>query len=1014
MSKQTSKPSFQLSLFDDPVDEVPQEPVAEAKPGAKELVSKKPVAEKETAQQPAPKKRAVKKRAKKTVASTGAVKVEAAPEKAVAVATADTKPLQERPSKNQAAPSTIDATDSEPSVSFELQHANADLDSLRIDTPHVQPWAQPIEGDALATRLVRASAGTGKTYQLTARLLKILLQGAAPETVLATTFTRKAAGEILNRLLTDLANAADEDNDAALDALRNQVGIPTLSRKVCLQLLETILRNVHRLRICTLDSLFAQLARSFPFELGLPAAWRLTDEIEEVWLRERAIESVVSALDPAEMMTMLSMLGKGEAKRSIAVELINVINATYSMQRQCGPDVWNKLRAPKGPDSKDLTRAAGVLMQADVRQASVLKKLHDVGQLLETRSIKDLVKDTLVANVSKARRTKTEVTFGRSKLPESLDPALDVLYGAVRTEALSLLQYQNEATGNVLAAYDHQVTQLKQGLRSLGFDDVAVRLANQFRSIDPQSLAGRMDGAIDHLLLDEFQDTSPVQWQVLRPLAIHAAATPEVKRGPEWQVERSFYCVGDTKQAIYGWRGGVAEIFDAVAEQIDDVSEESLNTSYRSSPVILDAVERTFRNLQQHPLALEADSKDLAMKSTYVAEALTNFSGRFPPHKAAKETLPGFVQFQTSRKIVTKDSRSKEPQKRACREDAAKLIAELHRAAPHKTIGVLTRTNSTVASMIFMLDVAGVEVSQEGGNPLIDSAAVDLVLSALMMIEHPGDKRWRFHVQSSPLGDAMATDALANDIDMVDMLRAKVEDIGLSEAIEYLASLLAPHCDTRDTTRLRQLTQLAMNYQRNAAPRLRDFVRMVREKRVERPQSAPIRVMTVHQSKGLEFDIVVLPELDAPLTKQSGSCVADVRSLGDPPHAMTRSVTSKSWHFLPESWQRAFGAKAASELTESLCLLYVAMTRSRQALHMIIPPASKADFATKTSAALIFHALGCEEDPSKGDQILFQSGDENWHKTDAPESELANRATEDTPQAEPKIISFRPPASQPS
>ena len=143
----------------------------------------------------------------------------------------------------------------------------------------------PIDG-YLPPTLVRASAGTGKTYQLTARLLRLLVQRAAPETILATTFTRKAAGEILHRVLLTLARAADDDDTIFLERLRDQVGIETLPRSLCIQLTEILLSNIHRLRICTLDSLFTQLARSFPFELGLPPTWRLTDEIEESWLRE--------------------------------------------------------------------------------------------------------------------------------------------------------------------------------------------------------------------------------------------------------------------------------------------------------------------------------------------------------------------------------------------------------------------------------------------------------------------------------------------------------------------------------------------------------------------------------------------------------------------------------------------------------------------------------------------------------------------------------------------------------
>ena len=143
-----------------------------------------------------------------------------------------------------------------------------------------------------------------------------------------------------------------------------------------------------------------------------------------------------------------------------------------------------------------------------------------------------------------------------------------------------------------------------------------------------------------------------------------------------------------------------------------------------------------------------------------------------------------------------------------------------------------------------------------------------------------------------------------------------------------------------------------MTYEPNASPRLRDFVRLVREKRVERPQAAPVRVMTVHQAKGLEFDAVVLPELDGQLTRSGGQCVGLVEQLGTPPAAMTRFLNNKSWHFLPEPWQRAFGDQAAGAMTEALCLMYVAMTRAKQALHIIMQPSRKTDFANRNSGSL--------------------------------------------------------------
>ncbi len=826
---------------------------------------------------------------------------------------------------------------------------------------------------ALRPTVVRASAGTGKTFQLTARLLRILLQGSEPDSILATTFTRKAAGEILDRLLLALASAADPSNPAALEAIRHQVGIPELKREVCVSLLRRLVDQVHRLRIGTLDSLFSQLARSLPFELRLPPAWRLTDEIEESWLTERAVDALIRGLRPTEMTSLLAMLGKGEVRRSVARDLIAMVQSTYAQQRQCTADVWDRLPVPQQPAAPDLTRAAGHFRQAELPQKSLVKKLNDIADLLEQRQLESLPTDTLVANVAKARRGGAEVKYGRSKFPASLNDDFDLLYEVARHEALSLLRAQNLATGTLLQAYHEHVTRLKESLRTLGFDDIAARLAEHVSSLDPSLLSDRTGGAIDHVLLDEFQDTSPIQWQVLRPLASRAATPAE----DDQRADRSFFCVGDTKQAIYGWRGGVAEIFDAVAEEIEGVETQEQNTSYRSSPAVIALVNDVFSNLSRHPMAA-AGSGDADDKTSHEADAIGRFSQRFPQHHAHHEDLLGYVHFETSRL----DDRGREEQSAVLFQDAANRIATLHQAAPDRSIGVLTRTNRCVARMIFLLDSLGLPVSQEGGNPLTDSAAVEVVLSALMLSEHPGDRRWKYHVANTPL--ATILDLNENDPPQraAAQVRRLIDQRGLTEAIEQLASCLAKVCDRRDTTRLRQLVRLAMQYEPNATPRVRDFVRLVREKRVERPQVAAIRVMTVHQAKGLEFDAVVLPELDAPLVRTSGRSVPDVRKLGEPPIAMSRYLTSKAWHFLPPAWQRAFGTQASSAVTESLCLLYVAITRARHGLYLIIPPAGKSEFATRTAASLIFHSLQIAADPTRGETVLYQSGDPEWFRID--------------------------------
>jgi ATP-dependent exoDNAse (exonuclease V) beta subunit len=480
-----------------------------------------------------------------------------------------------------------------------------------------------------------------------------------------------------------------------------------------------------------------------------------------------------------------------------------------------------------------------------------------------------------------------------------------------------------------------------------------------------------MDGAVDHILLDEFQDTSPVQWQVLYPFASRAAECDIDSGGSldEVVIRRSFFCVGDTKQAIYGWRGGVAEIFDAVTDQLPNVESSNQDLSFRSSPVVIDVVNETFANLPRHPLSEAASSSDISDKSMHEARSLVEFSRRFPKHHAAKGELPGYVHLKTSRLVEGCDDATRTT---TCFEDAAEAVSELYHADPEISIGILTRTNAGVAQLIFLLERLGVEVSQEGGNPLTDSAAVEMVLSALMMAEHPGDGRWAFHLSASPFRSI--------DDFGPDMVRSLVEERGLAETVEFLAGNLATACDARDSLRLKQLCHLALSYEDRSATRLRDFVRMVREKRIDRPQAARVRVMTIHQAKGLEFDAVVLAQLDSAMTRGAGNCIADVRSLGEPPHAMSRYLSQEKWHFLPREWQAAFGRQSAANMTEALCLLYVAMTRARHSLLMIIPPAKKREFSTKTPDALLFHALAPESDPTKGMATLFERGDPDWYR----------------------------------
>ena len=227
--------------------------------------------------------------------------------------------------------------------------------------------------------VIRASAGTGKTFQLTKRYLSLLNAGASPAQILAVTFTRKAAGEILDRLLVGLAEAAH--TPAALQALQQHMTGPVLDRRRCVDLLQVLLRDLHQLQISTLDSFFIQIARGLALELGLPVDWQIVEDLDDQRLRMEAMQAFLAEDALADLVHLLRLLSKGEAPRSVvgvldAVATISTRWPSRPMRRPGTPSHARSLCAQrrwKQPSSR-LPRWS-LRMRASRRRATAMLQL---------------------------------------------------------------------------------------------------------------------------------------------------------------------------------------------------------------------------------------------------------------------------------------------------------------------------------------------------------------------------------------------------------------------------------------------------------------------------------------------------------------------------------------------------------------------------------------------------------------------------------------------------------------
>jgi ATP-dependent exoDNAse (exonuclease V) beta subunit len=823
-------------------------------------------------------------------------------------------------------------------------------------------------------RGIRASAGSGKTYALTGHYLRSFLLGAQPEQMLATTFTRKAAGEILGRVLKRLAEACETDEKCA--QLAGDLSLANFDRDKANEHLLRLCRALHQVSISTIDSFFGQLLRGFRPELGLPPDFRILDEKspEMERLRHEALRQMLASEERETLIERLDGLQKGDVKRSVVTSLSDWFESAHELFESAELEAWS-------------TPALGAVLDA-AHLERVIANLEALGaQEQDTRFVKAVASACAQARVGDWKKfldgglpskilDGTNLYYGKEIRGELL-AAYEPLIEHARAQQLAEHSKKTAALHEMLALYHDAYAAQCRREKALLLRDVPRLLALVLSKQSQGELHHRLGGEIAHLLLDEFQDTDPQQYAVLKPFADGIAA-----RGDDLGL---LFCVGDLKQSIYGWRGATPQIFEQFGQDFPSLAWQNNDESYRSAQIVLDAVNALFGKLHENN-ALTAKAPDAPLW----------WQQYFKPHTAQRD-LGGYVEVIKSQAM---DEGVEEEGEEASEDEAivssdphyefvAQRIKTLSEGAPCATIGVLVRSNEVLRRVIFALQRAGVAASAEGGSPISDDPAVGLILSALRLADHPSDSAARFHLRHSPLGAALKVTgpkALASPQAALEMRRALLH--GFAATIAHWAAVLGPHCDARSAQRLAQLVELAEVFDQDesghAATRPGEFVRYVNSQKVEEPVPTAVRVMTIHGAKGLEFDIVVLPELHKKLPAKTPKLIYT----RDPQTLRINHICAypdAALRNLSPHLKRLYEEYSASELREALCLLYVAMTRARHALHIVLPAPGVKKNGERTArpwslAAIVEGGLCGESTPPADGSPLYAHGDADWYK----------------------------------
>ena len=527
--------------------------------------------------------------------------------------------------------------------------------SVRSDPFTVDPLTRADQrraADPRASAWVSANAGAGKTKVLTDRVLRLLLDGTPPARILCLTFTKAAAANMSNRVFNRLGQWVTLD-DAALGAELDGLTGETTDRstlRLARRLFARAVETPGGLKIETLHALCERLLHMFPFEANVPAQFEVLDERKSSQAFEAATGSVLAdafaGADP-DLRAALEAVGPETARETLR----QAIRAAMARR-----DLFSDPHGlPKGLARLGRALALRDDDTPDSIERAIVDRVRDELTALAARlrtgmKSDDRLADKLLAAAGAPTRSGAvevyrsvfftsedkpcaETTLGTKKVPADvkehllaeqrrLVPLFDALRSARafdRTRALFTLA----------AEIHRRIEAQKARVGALDFDDLIQKTLDLFRRVDASWVLYKLDRGVDHVLVDEAQDTNPDQWGILRALTAEFVAGKGAR-----EANRTRFAVGDPKQSIYSFQGAEPREFEAtrkswlreaneVALGFEDVK---LNLSFRSTHGVLRAVDAVFA-ISEHFQGLAFDDDQ-----------------ERPVHASARADAPGAVE----------------------------------------------------------------------------------------------------------------------------------------------------------------------------------------------------------------------------------------------------------------------------------------------------------------------------------------------------------------------------------
>ena len=892
-----------------------------------------------------------------------------------------------------------------------------------------------------------ASAGSGKTYLLITRICRLLLAGAEPQHILAITFTRKGAAEMRQRLHNTLQDWAQWDQDKLRAALI-AIDEPATESQIALarDLYERVLFADQTLRISTFHAFCEDIVRAFPLESALATGFELCEEVTA--LQNLAFNRLLSLSEQANEQKLageITCLAQWCNSYSTLGDVLKLFLDKQNEWRSFmdGHDLEYAMRCLDQQHQK-LQPLASVdsLIEASQRLAEVFRHgsatQQDFVTKIEHFIAADLALDQRLTKLHSIFYTKTgtERTHKLAKTlikkvgPERAEQCLDDIILLKTNLDLANDALQRKTYRRASAAWfycGHRILEIFQALkREQGLVDFADLEWETFRLLRDQGQAlwvqYKLGLRIRHYLVDEFQDTNPIQWQFLQPLLLSSKEQLGETLDPA-----SLFLVGDVKQSIYGFRGANSSIQQYANEwsQREYASQHFNNDhSWRSAAIIIDAVNKLFTLVADRFPAFsshQCQHRDrwgmIEIHPLIEQQKLATDMSFRNPLLQAKVEIEESVYIEEGRLIAKRIQ--------ALIDDKTPIFDDGHyRAARYSDILILLRKRSKLNELKLALNEANIPYLADSKTCLADFLEIKDLLALLQILKNPlndialghalkspifnitdrqllqlqvhQQKHWIHKLaaysahheadQSDSLKQAYTTllawQALADRIPVHDLLNTIFQQ---QELIARYRQTVPAHDCEQVIARLQQFLNISLEANSGRYPSIESFLRYFEETQPIAELSAQVQnsvnIMTIHSAKGLEAPIVFLANT-GPQKNESAHytvlCDWPVES-DRPSHFLLTGPKNKTTASIT-----ALKNKILLKQAEDLNLLYVAITRSCQALVITgcITPGNKGE----SWHSLIQNALLAEDDDRQS----------IWQQQSAARPELSTLPAEST------------------